>query len=40
MSGKKVGDRCDVLLKIEKTIVCRLKRNKLKRKVCRLKING
>ena len=36
--GEKRGEsRCDMLPNIKKAIVCRLKRNGLKRKVCRLK---
>ena len=39
--GGKVGEsRCDMLPKIEKATMYRLKRNGLKRKVCRLKRNG
>ena len=39
--GEKRGEsRCDMLPNIEKATMGRLKRNRLKRKVCRLKRNG
>ena len=37
--GKREKSRYDMLPKIEKATVCRLKRNEPKRKVCRLKRN-
>ena len=37
MGGKRGRSRCDMLPKIEKATVCRLKINGLKRKMCRLK---
>ena len=40
MGGKRWENRCDMLPNIEKATVCRLKRKKLKKKVCRLKRNG
>ena len=40
ISGKGEESRCDMLPKIEKIKVYRLKRNGLKRKVGRLKRNG
>ena len=40
MGGKRGKSRCDMLPKIEKARLSRLKRNGLKRKVCRLKRNG
>ena len=39
MGGKGGESRYDMFPKIEKATVCRLKRNRLKRKLCRLKRN-